>query len=238
MAVRNFSTSTDGSIAVIGAALLALGIAAAGVAIDFARGAADQARLQAVADALAMRGAREFVVANAAAGAIEASLRSAAPSYFSDAGGEFDIEPRADAAANQVAVTLERPAAARLIAGFGGGPGVIRAEAVAEAVGGMNVCVIALDPSGERALDASVSADLEAPNCALFSNSTASSSVSTSGAATITADLICSSGGYAGGPSSYRPTPVTDSPTRLRAVSRRSWAAATMSTASSAIRTS
>ncbi len=205
---------TDGNVALLVALVLPALLFAAGAGVDFQRWSAQEGRLQEFADALALRGAREFLLANADPAAIESLTRSAAAALAAEAGlGEFDIDVDADRERSSVAVSIvQTPAKALILSRIASYKNDIEAAATAVARGGMKVCVVALEESDARAIAARDEAVLDASPCSILSNSTSSAGIEADDASTIKAGLICSGGGASGPASNYDPEATTDCP--------------------------
>lgn len=205
----------DGNIAITAALTLPLLLAFAGLGLDFQRYAASRTKLQELADALALRGARELTLANADPATIVSMLRSAAEGEIGQAAnvGPANFSGAVDVDKAAVTVTLTQPAPKALIlshvARYGG---ELAADATAVARGGQNVCVIALQAEG-AAIEASKKAELEAGACALLSNSTDVRGLIAADQSAFTARFICSAGGYVGSPTNFPSAmPMTDCP--------------------------
>ena len=83
----------------------------------------------------------------------------------------------------------------------------------ATVVGGQPICVIGLNAGANFTVGLTQSAQLNAPGCSIYSNSSKPNGLFAKNSATITAAFICSAGGKAGaGPGSFTPTPMTDCP--------------------------
>ena len=91
-------------------------------------------------------------------------------------------------------------------------PPDIRVSTVARVVGGGRICVLALEASEANAVNLQDTSKIQAERCGVFSNSTSSDGLSKESGATITAEMICSAGGYNGSASKATPEPVTDCP--------------------------
>lgn len=77
--------------------------------------------------------------------------------------------------------------------------------------GGARICVLALNPTMDGAIDLSGTADIVAPNCAVYANSASSTAaIRVSGSSTINAGAICAVGNTSG--SGFSPTPKTACP--------------------------
>lgn len=204
----------DGNVALQFAILAPALLAAAGVGIDFQRRVAQTAALQDAADTLALRGARELLLQNATAASVESLIRAWADAQYATELGAFTVTPDVDDVANTVHVSLEQPKAKGFFltqAVSGGDP--VSADATAQARGVSNVCIVALEDAEDNAISATFSSKLDAPECAVLSNSTSSRGVSVSGLAKVSAKFICSAGGASGGSTNFSPAPLTDCPT-------------------------
>jgi Flp pilus assembly protein TadG len=91
-------------------------------------------------------------------------------------------------------------------------PPDIAAVAVARVIGGGRICVLALEETEAAAVTVQDTATIQADRCGVFSNSTSADGLTKETSATITAELICSAGGYDGTTARTTPEPVTDCP--------------------------
>lgn len=210
---RDFRRRDDGNISILAGVMIIFLIGVVGVIIDYQYRNKLRADLQDIADTLATRGAREFLLANARGSDIESLVRALVPSFYERAGRTFGSTIRVTADDAEVSVKLVAAAPKSF---FLNSLPALRADivvdATAAALGGVNVCVISLDESAARAVSAIATAQLVAPGCSILANSTSSRAVSSTGLARLSANLICSSGGYEGPSSNFNPTPVTDCP--------------------------
>ena len=211
----SFVRSRDANIAIMTALALPVLMMGAGAAVDFQRWGQQQARLQEFADALALRGAREFMLANAQPASIKSVVEAASRSDLAEQMGigAFELAVDVDGEAATVTVDVVQPAPRALllsrISPYGDDLAV---ESVAVARGGMNVCVIALEESGDGAVAAADDAVLDATPCSILSNSNSPAGIEAVDDATIRAGLICSAGGWNGASARYLPSPTTDCP--------------------------
>ncbi len=89
----------------------------------------------------------------------------------------------------------------------------IRTSATATRAGSENVCIIALDTSSAETILMSASpSTLTANDCAIYSNSTSSKSISAVSGTAMAASTTYSGGGFNGPLVIYDPEPITDSP--------------------------
>lgn len=186
---------------------------AAGGAVDFQSLGGQRAAMQAAADALATRGAREYLLENSTETQIEALVRATAEAQYTESLGQFTLVATADD--GEKAVTAELKQAPRKglflhnLPAFKE-PVTVRATAVAR--GASNVCVVALEETGGGAIKTESTAKLLAAKCSILSNSTSSSGVDAGGFSKLRASLICSAGGASGGSYNYEPQALTDCP--------------------------
>jgi hypothetical protein len=92
----------------------------------------------------------------------------------------------------------------------------IKVEATAEISGGGYVCMIGLDPKAPSTLEMSDKARVTAQNCAIYSNSKSSASLTLHNLSRVKADMMCVAGGVSGPISAVTPNaPITDCPPLL-----------------------
>ena len=206
-----FWTRRDGNVAIIFALMSPVLLGVVGAGIDFQRWHAQRADLQDVADTLAIRGARELLLANTSETQIENLIRATAANSENFSVGDLSVD--ADAGAGTVLVTIREPALPALILSrVSPYKDDIIVEATAVARGGGNICVIALEETDERALSASMNSRLSAEECVVYSNSLSTSGVYASGSSLLEAAMICSGGGKSGAAANFDPGVVLDCP--------------------------
>lgn len=205
--------SRDGNVALIFALMAPLLMAAVGMGIDFQVRLSQRAGLQDAADGLALRGAREMLLENAQGSTIEALIQALAEKQYAPSLGQFSTSPSVDQKNASATVTLSQPSRNGFFLSHlvpHEDPIIVHATAVAKGV--TNVCLIALEQNADDAISASSIAKLQAPKCALLSNSKSSRGITVNGLAHISAGFICSAGGAVGGSLNLTPAPVTDCP--------------------------
>lgn len=211
--MRGFGHHTDGNIAMTFAVIAPLILIGAGLGVDFQADIAQKQALQEAADTLALRGARELLLKNAASASIESLLHATAERQFASTVGAFELTPNVDTGNRAVEVEIAQPSRKSFfMSQFLPRRSSVVVNATAVAQGVTNVCVIALEESDNYAIRAGATAKLSATKCAILSNSSANLGVSVSGMAKLTANMICSSGGSDGGTQNYSPMPITDCP--------------------------
>jgi Flp pilus assembly protein TadG len=213
MRLFGFIAASCGNVALTFALVAPVLLAAAGGAVDFQALRLQRTALQEAADALATRGAREFLLDNATETQIEALVRATADAQYADALGAFTLAADAEADDKSVTATLtQQPRRGIFLHHLGAFQAPIAASATAVARGSTNVCVIALEDKDAGAVKAESNAKLIATRCSILSNSTSSHGVAASGFSKLKAALICSAGGAQGGSSNFEPRALTDCP--------------------------
>lgn len=215
VAARRFLRSEAGGVVVLlGLALVPL-IGTVGLAVDAGAWYGERARLQAAADSAAIAAARELRIANSSADQLEliaeASARDAVAARGFDPGAvvvDAVVDMRAYAVRLRIDKPLERAFSRAVTDLFAR----VSVAATARITGSAPICVIGLDPTESKTVHLQNSAQLEAPGCAVYSNSTHNQGLRIDNFAEIRAALICSSGGTEGPHASFRPTPRTDCP--------------------------
>ncbi len=209
-----FRASERGNVAVMTAVLLPVVLLAVGAGVDLQRWGLQRARLQEFADMLALRGAREFLLANANPSQIESVVQSIVASSLPDdlKMSPFALDVAVNAQEASVTVSLTQPTPKGFILAHISPLSEVDVASTAVARGGMNVCVVALQENGAGAVQTGDEADLEASSCSVLSNSTSSAGISATGSSQITAGLICSAGGADGSSANFTPSPTTDCP--------------------------
>jgi len=202
-----------GGVGIIFAFLLPVALGFAGISADYASLSAHRTKLQAVADASALAAAREFRLGNANV----TTLNQAASAH---AGGSLAaqeitaaITPSVDLKGRSIKVTLSSEVPTFLMKYAGSGATRVEAFATARMVGGAPICVIGLDQGGLFAVGLDKDAKLEAPGCAIYSNSKHPLGLFARDRAVMRAAFICSAGGRdINGRGLYFPTPQQDCP--------------------------
>lgn len=202
-----------GNVAVAFALLAPALLAAAGGAVDFQNMRNQREALQHAADALATRGAREFLLDNATESQIEALVEATADAQYRGSLGAFSLTAAAVARDKTVTASLAQPARKGFfLHHLPAYSEPISVTATAVARGSSNVCVIALEEKSEAAIRAEASAKLDAAKCSILSNSSSSRGVEAAGFSRLRAALICSAGGARGSSFNFEPAALTDCP--------------------------
>lgn len=186
-----------------------------GIALDFARWSNQRTSLKQLSDMLATRGAREFLLAQPTAEQIKAVIAAAVDDdiaeFYKLHAFSYDTTVSTSDTTVTVEMTLE-PIKGLFLTKFKPYSRPIKVQSTAVARGGMNVCVVSLASSADRAVSADLNARLSAEECSIMANSNSPTSVSASFSSKLTAQMICTGGGYSGTLVNYEPLPTTDCP--------------------------
>ncbi len=211
--LRVFGRDRSGGLTV--AFGLAMGgmVVAAGAAIDYSNASSQRYRLQAIADAAAMAGAREFRLGNASEQVIRDSVANHARAALGDQAASVQIGSAANVTEKSAKATLSTSVSTYVMHLAGARTTSISVTATAKMTGGAPVCVIGLEENENGTVEMEKTARLNAPNCAVYSNSKMPAGLVSKNSANLTANFICSAGGMeAAGPGSFSPAPRTDCP--------------------------
>ncbi len=226
--MKNYLRSTSGNLTMIAALGSIPVIAAAGMAIDYARISRVHDEMQLIADGatLAAAGARNLTGTSDNKKTQRVAI---ATNYMSNGIARLsDVDvvgtPTVVATTSKVTVSVKATVKGSFMnvldalssdADFGSGSGGnqdgshgrsygVRVSSEASWNEGMSLlCMLVLNPSSSQSLQIQGTADLFAPSCAVWVNSSSTSGLYENGNATLTAKKICVRGGYSG--SAYYP---------------------------------
>ena len=211
---RSFESDRQGAVAVIFGLVATVLLGLVGGGIDYARLAARRSQLQGATDAGVLAGGNSLKLA---------SSNTASVVGITTQTIQNGAQPPAD---SPVTITVTLPADKSSVfaraeqtvkLSFGGFVGVptvkIAAQARANVVGSMRLCMLALDPAAPGAFDLEKAAQVTATGCTLYSNSTSPIGMTGKDSSIATAQTICSAGGYSGVRANFAPPPQTGCPT-------------------------
>lgn len=190
--------------------LLAVAVLITGGVVDYISLSLQRKDVQRVADSAALAAAQELVLSSSSKSNVaEIAAAYVAANYTRESTSTASVIEDGSA----VLVTVTAPPRVFFPGPIGMGAGPISVEAVAEVAGkNANVCVIALDTDSDRAISLDADASLDAPNCAIYSNSSRPKSISSRSGARLAGKLICSAGGKEGSSANFSPAPLLDCP--------------------------
>ena len=208
-----FRQDGRGSVTVIVALAATTLIGMVGGAIDYARLVAARSHLQSAVDAGVMAGgnALKLVVSNtdSIVGLTTQTIQAEA-----QASETSPLSIQVFVAPDKTSVTAQAEQTVRLAFGpfIGLRTMAISAQAKANVVGKMRLCMLALDPTAAGAFNLEKSAQVTAYDCALYSNSASRSGMVGRDNALARAQTICSAGGFQNQSANFTPNPQTGCP--------------------------
>ncbi len=237
---RAFGRDRAGGVALtfaIAAPVLAIAI---GVAIDYGRFIDMRRKMQAAADSAALAATREMRLAQNDTTRASTVARQFVDSHLAVQGlGGYDVQaaallaqpapapvargpaptalptPTSDPRSGPgpgVEVAISMPAGGFFTSLLGQGAVTISVRAQARATGGLPICMISLEGSENQAMKLVPAATIEAPGCAIYSDSTHANGLAATGQSVLRAGFTCSSGGVVGAAGNFAPYPQLDCP--------------------------
>lgn len=211
-----FAAARAGSTSTVFAFGLVAFIGISGLGVDYASIEQMRGQIQGAADASALAAAKELRLGNANNSTVDQVAQAYARQWMTQNGADasqVNVTATTDLAAKTVKVLIEATQPTYIMQIFGSDSVQIRVAATAKVVGGAPICVIGLDGSATQTILMDKTAKLEAPGCAVYSNSNKIGGLTAKNYATMKAAFICTAGGKAGsGPGSFSPDPQTDCP--------------------------
>lgn len=136
--------------------------------------------------------------------------RIAPMSRLVDPSGDTPTSPTSSGSGVDVVISMQATGFFSTLLGQSSTTINVRAEA--RATSSLPVCLIALDPTAQRALMLAFAAKLEAPGCSVYSDSVDSAGLSVTGFSALRSGFNCSSGGREGMGLNFEPQPQLDCP--------------------------
>ena len=212
--LRSFGSDRQGAVAVIFglAATVLLGLV--GGAIDYARLAAGRSQLQSAVDAGVLAGGNALKLASSSTASV-IGITDQTIQNGAQAPADSPVMTTITVPADKTSVFARAERMVKL--SFGGILGMptvkIAAQARANVVGSMRLCMLALDAAAPGAFDLEKAAQVTAAGCSLYSNSSSPIGMTGKDSSMAKAQTICSAGGYAGVRANFTPPPQTGCPT-------------------------
>jgi hypothetical protein len=197
----------SGSVAVSFGLVLPVILGVLAAAIEYGLLVHRRDQLQNAADTGALAAARELSLAAFSTSGVAGSARSIILASLS---APAEVSVGAVATASTVEVTVRETFEHHLGALLGVSSSQLEVRAVAR-ITPTRLCLLALEPEKNRAIDMNKSARLTALRCSVFSNSKNRSGIVVADSAHVDADNVCSAGGIDGKGNFARP-PTTDCP--------------------------
>ncbi len=212
---RRFFADRRGNFALILEIMAPILLGVAGIAIDYSIFISQRSQMQEAADSAALAAIREASVAGWSQQVAEAAVSNFVHSALSDgryADSEFGSTVAIDEKAKRIRVDLTEDGHGYFMLGLYLQHPQIAVRSEAALASATNVCVLATDAKMGGAIDLAKKSSIVANNCSVFANSTDPKAILVDAASRITAQSICSSGGWSGNPSAMSPEPITDCP--------------------------
>jgi Putative Flp pilus-assembly TadE/G-like len=212
--LRRFRHEVTGNVALLFGLCFPVVLGAAAMAFDSAEVTHEKTLVQSVADSTALSVAKELHVYRHNVTDLEAVGKARAQTLLDEAhltGKLVDLSIDIDLDQNLVEVEFKVLARTFLPSSpFSENP--IHVSSEAQAYGQGRLCVLVLDQSKSGAIKADKQAQLTAPDCSVHSNSSNQKGLDVSADSRIVSTVICSAGGFNGGPDSFEPKPDVDCP--------------------------
>ena len=194
--LNHILTHQGGNIALPGTAILVILFGIVGGALDLMSVSNQKSSLQDLADNAALAAVQEMAVSSQN----EFRVKAVAAAFVESSDLEIErVKTTVDT--DERSATVEISAKARSyfpLLQAAASSNMASATAVLSGRGG-NICMIGLSPVAMSTLRLRSRARITADTCAIYSNSTSSSSMSVASTAEVSAELICVAGGYQGG---------------------------------------
>ncbi|MEM6382802.1 MAG: pilus assembly protein TadG-related protein [Pseudomonadota bacterium] len=210
---ERFRHASSGAVVVVAAVAMPLAVALGATAVEYSSLSAEKSRLQGAVDAAVLAATREMSLSNADDRAVEAVLRSVVQAHLGDDGNSPSLAPSIDRDGMRVSLDATKEVDLAFGQILGMQSVEIGASGAAQAIGQPNLCILGLHPSSAETIYLDSRSRVTGNNCAVFSNSTSSAGIESSGRALLAASTTCSAGGFQGGHSNFSPVPYVDCPT-------------------------
>ena len=185
----------------------------AGISIDLAKASNQRAKLQAIADGAVTAGVRQFRLGNASESVVREAVNSFVRASIDAGMGTVSVDPVADGKARTVSATLSTTIPTYVMHIVGKHYNSVTVKAAARLAGGAPVCVLGLETDKSGTINLEKDAQLNAPGCAVYSNSKKPDGLRSKDVGSLTANFICSAGGKVSDKvGAFSPTPRTDCP--------------------------
>jgi Flp pilus assembly protein TadG len=203
-----FARNKKGNMALMFALVSPVLMASVGVAVDFAFYSMKLSRLQGAADRAAIAAVSELAVVNADSKSVTQVAENFARTGLSNA--SLAVGVKVGEKRDQVTVKLTEEWTPFFANFLGAKVTPVVVDATAKLAGSTNICVLALNPSGAKAIHMDKRAKLNANGCAVYSNSSHNQSIRLDQVSEMKAALICAVGGVQAKTNAISPAATTD----------------------------
>ncbi|PTM41514.1 pilus assembly protein TadG-related protein [Bosea sp. 124] len=208
-----FARNDRGGVLTMFAMALPALLMGAGVVVDYGILSTQKTVFQLTADSAALAAAREFRLANASAAIVQTVAEKFATTALQTAKQTGKVAASVDPKRMSVTVEITNIANTNIMHMFGSSAVEVGAKATARVQGSASICVIGLELDKKEAIYLEKDAKLEAPDCAVYSNSRKRDGLKAMQNSSIKARFICSAGGsYKDKYDAFSPAPTLDCP--------------------------
>jgi len=210
---RRFACSDHGGPVIIFALALPVLLLATGAAVDYGYLYLRQSALQQAADAAALDGAKELLLANADEDVIASLAEASVAVNLHEKSEGVAVTTRLAAEARTVSVAIRQTVDLFILDGLADLDSFeIAAASTARVAGDMPICMLILETGSRAALALNNKSRITGVECAVHSNSNSSSGIAAFRDSMLSSRLTCTAGGYKGDTENFEPRPLTDCP--------------------------
>lgn len=206
---NNFRKDTRGNMSILFCMAMLPLMLAAGIAVDYSAGSSARSQLQAAVDAAALAGVA-LQTYEAGSKTEEAARIFNTHLQLIDLGSEIPT-PNVAVEPEKVTVSASADVRTTFLQVVGVNTVEVSTSATAVPLERTPICLLALNPSAPSTISVTGTAELDASECAVHANSSDPAALRVQGAATASAKVFCSKGGYHG--RNFEPLPRTECPT-------------------------
>ena len=182
-----------------------------------------RAKLQAIADGAVIAGVRQFRLGNASENIVREAVSNFVRASADGSIGAVTVDPAADAKARTASATLSANVRTYVLHILGRHYSAVKVSASAKLASGAPVCVLGLDPDKSGTINLEKKAVLNAPGCAVYSNSKKPDGLRSKDVGSLTAAFICTAGGKVSDKvGAFAPAPAHGLPRPLRSIAHAS----------------
>jgi Flp pilus assembly protein TadG len=208
-----FRRDTRGGTTLVFALLLPALAMVASAVVEYTALSYRRLQLQSAVDSGSMSGASLLKLANADGTNVESITRATVQKAIAKSDNrQATITIALDAKNATVDVTVEEAVPSLMGQMLTLPSRSVRVHAQAQLVGSTRLCLLTLDPAARGALHLEKSAQLSAPDCSIIVNSKDTAAIQGENKASVSAQGICTAGGYSGAKSNFSPLPQKDCP--------------------------
>ncbi len=216
MKLKKFCRSTSGNFLTTFAIASPVLLGVAGLALDVSTYVSQQSLMQETADTAVLAAIREAAVAGWDTTVATTVVEEFIASQLEDASfanTDYTDIVKVDPVLSRIKVTIQQNGHGYLLLSLWKNNPQIEVSAEAQVASSANICVLTLNENKGSTLKITGKSTITGQDCGVFGNSADKAAMEVEDKATLTAQVVCTAGGYSGPNASYNPDPVTDCPT-------------------------